>query len=1346
MAGPCDGWNYNGKFFKSDAAFKKYLNKEEGRRKLEDDYKEVLKEEIKDLKGQVTDVFNASVEALKGFEKASKEEKVKMRNTVKEAVSNSLKIFRDGLGKKELTKQQYKSIITKVSRINTAIDTNKAVAEFVEHVDKVLNNADYKARVTKTNKNRVVATKKLSQAKIVKDSSDVSALQRLLSLNPDSIPSEMMPEYNELIDAMATEKLSGEGVGTFVQRANNVVAAYENKNAKNVDLKQRVDDFRNDFEDLAEDSFKKLVSKMREKENITLEEEEYLLDNEEFFTDKEGPRTEKNVKEPLSKEERTEKKESIKNSIEDLKNLKELGVLGDSTKTKVDNILDNMSEEYLDSLSDKDLNRYQEHFLNLGDGFISVHLNTIEASLEKFNDKKSVEDAFKERKEGKEGKFDVAIPSRTKSLAYRVFGSKSSTKRTTLGHQIQRFQKWAINDVLGIDVKKVDLNEIFFGRTAQAIGKNQGKIAMEEQTIFNPLDKYIEKSVGSDASLIFKAKLKASLFAIQRIHEMSDNKTIDRPVADYFSDKFYADKGDYNYYNKETKKIIKEEVAKFEALGFDSQKYFNSKEFSHVEKKIIEEIDRYYKGDIRQRASDTSFNQDGKVLPIKEGYIPISFVGTGSKAESIESQIKGKVLEYKTKSFKAGNILEKTGSDGGLDKVIDLDITGVARRYSEEVNTRYHLLEQSRRNNALIKDLLKNPNLTEEQKLVIRSIEILQDKTLTSINSNGLALGLYGKIAGSTSKALLVGLSKAIPELASNAVGAVPFADTYFRGVKGYQDVIKSGVDYNAFLYEIGAPQMERLMNDIFLFPKLKGQGGADVPFETRVNSVKGADPEVVAILKRIYKNSNLPEVREGLEQLSNLMLATPDKIIAVPLHHGVLMAEFKKLTGTEMDVKRVAEKDIDYIDKYRKQIKQAALKADVIISQMVSSKNPAVVAGKYQVTSDASQADRLLTSFNSTFRAHSSGVGTGVYSILSKMQANGAITRSDAANLAAKLGSQFAYTASKNFVMKGMFATLASALGYTMYKDEEEDEDLTTRNILGAAVNTYMSNSGAISSNVANFGVEVLNEKYGEGITYEGAYNKARSSINFSSYDPSKEVATNSFNLLMSSAGSMGILASEITKDVKKIDEDLTTGLVTAGLGTGVLPFGKDIRAMQSRFKYGSIPPVKEQQEIYKSGSAKDIKDLEKSYISYTDALVKNEALKQYKEHGKDFMNNPNKYLSKFFKGLYDTKREGSYINSIHKLTPGKLKERVQGSIDAVRIQMMVKTGRVSDEAKEMMKMKKSEVSDDILIKLRDASSSPGSKKFNDLVSLANELYHLGLISKSVVDDYAYLKFMERD
>jgi len=1285
---------------------------------------EVLKEEVKDLKGQVRDVFKASVEALKASDK-SYGEKIK---SVKDGVNNSIKIFKDSLGKKEISNSQYKSILSKLGRISSEKDINKAIENFVNHVDNVFDNADYKEKIANSNKARKKAISRLSKAEIVKDTYSVESLKRMLSLNPDRIPSDALQKYEEIVNKLSEGKLSGEGANALIQDANNVIASYENQNVKDIDLKQRVDQFINDFDDLEGKSYEEVVTDMLKSDNITSSESKYLLDNQEFFEDSAKTNNRK-PKEPYTKEERNDKKSTIRNSLSDIQDLKDIGVLDKSTKSRIDNILENVSDEYLDSLSDKDLDNMKDHLLNIGDGFISKHLNTIDASIELFNSEKSVKEALDKSKVKLK---DLASSSRVKAVFNRLIKSKNTLKRSGLSNQLSRYHKYAIDNVLGL--KNTDLAGTFFGKGSQQIGAHDIYVLDTRQKLINPIEKYLQDRHGSDTDAIFRAKVRAKLYTIQRLHKTSESSK-DLSVDKYFSDKFFNDKGENNKYSKETKDLIKEELNKFKDLGFDSEQYFKSKDFGDSEKEIVIAHDKFYNSDIKSKAYDTSFYDDGNVLQVKENYTPISFSSTSSKGESLEKEINNKVLEFTKPSFKAGNILEKTGSTGGENKVISLDITEEMHKYLDDVSSRYHLLDRTRRDQALIKSLLKSNNLTEDQKIVIQTIESLQHKSIAAIHSKGMGLGFLGLFSGKVTKVKLVGITKAGPELLGNIINSLPHTTKYFDGLSIYKNMLKEGCDNNKILYALKVPQAARFANNIFELPKIGGQGSADVPFETRIQGSSNLDSAAKKLMIKLYRNSQLEGTHKTIEELGDFLLATPDKAIAVPLFYGLFEGKFQELTGEKPNYKKISDGDIEYMDKFRKHLDKATRQADVEISQIVSSKNPYVVAGKYQTKSSAGQSEVILNHFNSNLRAHNSGQATGTYIALDNMISNGKITRKDVGILGSKFASQYAYTASKRFMSTTLFSGIASALGLSIFRDDEKEEKQYLRDLIGSAISFATGASGNFSSNATSVGAEWLNDKYMKGITYEGAYSKNMSSFGFTSYDPNAGGFKNAFDYLISNTGSLGIASEEVRKDIDAGEGDVKSGTIKTLLGTGILPFAKDINAMKSQEKFSSIPTIKDQKEIYHSGSPKDISELEGKMYNYVKTRLYNEYLKIFKEYGsKTTQGQENKIDSQM--GKIYTSLIKEFGNKLH-VSKEELNGLMESANQAALIRRKIRNNIFSEDASKYMKMKKDEIEPAILTKLRDAKNSGDNKEFQRLVNVAIELNENKMLSDSSVASF---------
>ena len=155
---------------------------------------EESKSEIKDLKGQVVDVFRAGIQAVKIAETTAKE---KARDI--KAKAQELAKYLDNLkGKGKITSTQAAVMVKRFSKVNVL--SEKSVNRFIDYATKVLNDANYNTKLNEARKT-LSSLKKLS--KNAEKNADLRALgSEFVKIDPSMV--ENIDEYNDIANKLKT--------------------------------------------------------------------------------------------------------------------------------------------------------------------------------------------------------------------------------------------------------------------------------------------------------------------------------------------------------------------------------------------------------------------------------------------------------------------------------------------------------------------------------------------------------------------------------------------------------------------------------------------------------------------------------------------------------------------------------------------------------------------------------------------------------------------------------------------------------------------------------------------------------------------------------------------------------------------------------------------------------------------------------------------------------------------------------------------------------------------------------------------------------------------------------------
>lgn len=1242
MADPC-GYSLNGKEYKTKAELIKALRNGELSDilgpKASKKFGIEKMEENKDLKGTVRDLFKASIDAIKFTENTFKE-KIK---TTRLAVDNAKNLFKDSLSKKQLTKAEYSVVLNKLSKIAKSSEANLEanVNDFVDYVDRALGKVEGREFISNYEKLRKNAIKNLSEARIDMSQEVLTKVGDMLALKPNSIPDSVKDLYSRVLDVIGKKgsKLEINDINKLIQDVDMVNSVTEKamSEAEPIESKE------------VEGKAKKEVSEEEVKSEI-----KSINENIKFVKSDRGSETNK------------------------LRTKEQKGI--------IDYITSNISNEFLRSLSFKELKNVNRLLKNLNGGAFSSELQDLKNNIDIFKRQKSIDSAVRQFT----GLKDIAFSARVKAAAAKLFGSKiffkdSYLEESAVSQQLQRFQKYAIDSILN-NVKGHPVFSAVFGESAIKLGSHNTFVEVKSKQINDIYKKLVDsKSTKPDAEKeIMLSNIRDAIYSTQRLHDLGGNKNIHKSIADYIDG---LKRSGRNVYQKQrTIDLILEEYQRFKDIagedGSGYQKYFESLEAA--DKQLIKDLDNYYSGELSDMAASTSYFDSQKSLNMQNRgiYRPADFFSSSSGKYSIEQMIKGASEQFLSPSAKSGNLIEKTGATGDSNSALNFtDRLGTAEKYTRDMSLQYHLLNESKVATKLLDKLLSKEGYTKEQKEAIATIKDMYENSIKSVIDKEFSdYGIWNKFESLVTKTVLAGAVKFTSEFASNVVNSVSKISEISEGITYLKEFENNGISLEKILYNTGLPQGSRLLSGGF------GEvltAGADVPFEKRVTRNKDLSNEYKRKIIEAYRKTNTEEAKMIVEEFHNALISFPDLKIALPLSIGQFSAEFTKLTGKKPDFKKISEGDVDYMDKYSEQIKEASLNTEIESSKIISSKNEFVSPDKYISSASDSAGRKAFAKANSFFRNHMSGQSTGSYVAIKKAQLESdPKAKKEAIKVVAqKVASQAIYNAVNNKLTGLIFAGLVMPLFGGKRTDDGKEKEVSSellKLLISGSANMITAGSGAFASNIANVGLSYGEKELGDEIglrNNEDEYEKTNAAIQ-TSYDWNKTFTQNSVNLASAFTGSKGLAVSRASDVINPLMEGSVADAMLSGLGTiGVVPLYKDIRTQQIMFSKYNVPTLKQQAEIIKTKDASKIKKMEQKKLEFLENQIYN-----FISKSDENPNGKTKYIQEYLVPLTEVFEKNEKPDGFE-----AAKENAQ-------IKLATKKGLYTDEIKEFSKKNKIE------------------------------------------------------
>jgi hypothetical protein len=230
MAEPCGGYTYKGKQYETKEKLIEFLNSPKGRAIAIKDAETISKqkEDIKELKAHVQDVFKAGVEGAKIIKATAKTKLLSITGKINEMAS-----------KGKVTSKQAKTLITRLGKLN--LNNEDSVSKFVDYADNVFNNAEYKDKID-TAEDTVSSIKgKLSNKNIDAELKDLA--KKFASIDPNKVLD--IDTHTEIASNLNDNIVGSTSKGSKVKIAESIdrkaLAEYIDKEIKNREESDRED-------------------------------------------------------------------------------------------------------------------------------------------------------------------------------------------------------------------------------------------------------------------------------------------------------------------------------------------------------------------------------------------------------------------------------------------------------------------------------------------------------------------------------------------------------------------------------------------------------------------------------------------------------------------------------------------------------------------------------------------------------------------------------------------------------------------------------------------------------------------------------------------------------------------------------------------------------------------------------------------------------------------------------------------------------------------------------------------------------------------------------------------------
>ena len=1049
---------------------------------------------------QIRDLGRGAKEAVRAFKLASQQ------------LSKDIKELKES-GK--ITSTQLANVLVKFSKVNVLNDAS--VSNFVDYMTKVFTDADYINKI-ETAKSNLKTAKKNIVTKLGIADGIILPLQRLFAINPTMIPDAYLGKYLNLVDMFGKRQavLTLEEKSQTIKDVQEILDEINNEKSLVDELADRFNNSDNKvFKDDKLD-YSASLNKMLEEGDI---DNEGLVLMKKYKTDI-VPQVEKSK---LTEEEIQAEKDELTKIIKKSKiDGTELSTRDERKKSKeLDSLIKGKA---INELTNVELKNLLKVIDNINNGYFPHYAQLMIEKLNEINNSNPLEGAI----------------NKSKPLPISKLYAKAKsflTKKDAMLEMIRRNPLFNIDQVLG-DFKTKDIFNSLFNKAAEAEAKFTSELK-NVQALLEKAEEKVAKSFKLDANKTLMSKFKMMTYMVQLEHDSNpDNKQVN-PAAEYLKATIKHIEAGKSQFGERDSDMLQEIYDKYtDSEGnIDNEKLFNS--FNDAEKEAIKTV-RGINESLKEKAEHTGAIIRGQKINPLNNYVHLNVLheykpNDLASGESFANDYNNSMRP----STKAKSLIERTGKVSPLN----FDIFTSAQRGAKFVLMDYHLTEPIRTArktiNRTISNMESKGKIPKEKRQIINAINNAFEEAIENLVVNNYTETSFGDdVADYVSKqgyrAVLAGTGRFASEFLSN-VGFVLLSDptAFTEGVK-YIDVIMSE-DAPIIMSNLNAKETNR----IFPTDTLSGRM-IDSNIINQSSGIKGNKSKNVVAnkIQQIYNLSGKKYVN-SVELLSDILISTPDKLIMRPIWFGSFAYNFKKITGTEVDFKKIAANDETYMDQNKEALEKAKTIADER-SVITGSSNNAFT-GILKGTSKPNQSitTKAFNNFNSfmtKFMVYEFVTArTGIMAAMG----NGSLTKKQGVAL---LGAAVTRMTVYSLLIKALGSGI---IGLLFDDDDDEEDKKAPEKAVGQALASTFSSMllgrdfGNISKTIINYGVEQVNENYLDFLR-EGDYDPYKDALQYSVVTPEKKgTQTGVYDLFKNMTGSYGPAIKTADLVLKKAFED---------------------------------------------------------------------------------------------------------------------------------------------------------------------------------------------------------------
>ena len=1074
----------------------------------------------------------------------------------------------------KITNRQASIMLNKAMSVN--LNNDNAVDKLIKYIEKVYNNAEIAEKMSKANAMRRVAKKNI-RSKIGSAKVAFPILDKLFSIDSREIPLEVLDTYVGIVNQFGKRVgvLSTEKMADVIQKAQDVISAINEEVSKANDLAMIFEMYPDKVLDANGDVlFDKTVKKMKDDGYI---DEETAKEMDEY-------RSDIYKKERATKEEDAQERKDLIKEIVAAK-LVTSSRLSDANERKAAREIIQMArnKKMLKALSTQSLRSLAAIMKNIDAGFFPNYGVKLMQAMQ-------IEQQLPDVKNTLEN-----VSLRVISNAYNKLKSLVFRGQTSIELTLESNLATELDFMLGDNKNRHVYNSVI-KPLAKAYATFDSEVTSIREKMSEAVE-MLERQFSGNTNKVAASKFKIMAYMLQKEFQTNAGQKGVAPAVDFINQTIKAIKGRDTMYTENDIAILEDIKDNYMTDGqIDMNKIMES--LSAREKKalgILEAIN----ASMHDKAIFTSGVIRGNRTNMYNNYVPHSVISKRMDNDEKMASVVNAYNNVQAVGTKAGSLQERTPGA----KPIMFDPFLVSMNSATDVLLDFHMTIPMQTTSKLLqrtKDELLNDDASDKSIDAVNAVQAIRDRVARFVFTNNKyhddsILATVGRSYLNTMYRNTLGsVPRFLNELQSNSWYVLTNPANWASGVKYvYKDSDAiGGVQGREIMSLLGSTVVGKLYG--------KGATGkfADVGLLGSDDVAQGSSSKgSLEVTKDVIARYSIKPLAKFTDYVGDTLVSTPDRLMSIPVWYGSFANEFKRRTGEDIEFSKIT--DERYRNKYKAALDAATDYADNEVVQAASTVNPFQKAAKLNVDKSKPTYRRFIATVNNYLTnfmiTEFNTARAAAYSLVTE----GRIPKPKAAAMLTGVYLRVVtYTLMANIITGGFY----SLLGFD--KDDEEEEELTWDDVVRAAAGGFISmlvsrNFGNIFKIVENYGIEQLNEEYGDMLRQGEEYDPYKHSLVFNKIKE-KEITKDPLKTLsVNFAGPYGETVKGVWKindlieyenrasgknkfsEMKKrmslsgrrkaerMEEMKNDVIFRVGAGSGLIPFAKDIKPIMSgRYK----------------------------------------------------------------------------------------------------------------------------------------------------------------------------------